>query len=103
MSDDNKHAVMLEINSETDFVARDENFLAFANAAAKTALEHGTQDVQQLAGLSLAGQTGVTIDEARQNLIAKVGENVNIRRIVVSRPTAENIGTYLHGNRIGVL
>lgn len=98
---DGKHAVMLEINSETDFVARDANFLAFTDAVAKTALAAKVKDVQALLALPLSGQS-MTIEEARQALVAKVGENINIRRIASTRPGATTIGTYLHGNRIGV-
>ncbi len=100
-SADGKQSVMLEINSETDFVARDENFLAFADAVATTALATKTKDVQTLSATVLAG-SDMTIDEARHALIAKVGENINIRRIVMI-DAATTIGTYLHGSRIGVL
>lgn len=100
-SDDGKHAVMLEINSETDFVARDENFMAFADVVVKTALAAKAQDAAVLGGLMLQG-TQTTIDEARQGLIAKVGENINIRRVITKESSA-CVGTYLHGSRIGVL
>lgn len=100
-STDGKQAVLLEINSETDFVARDENFLAFVDSVAKTALMTKTGDVQVLAGTPLAGGTG-TVDEARHALIAKVGENINVRRVVLIDANS-TVGTYLHGNRIGVL
>jgi len=99
-SQDGKHAVMLEINSETDFVARDANFLAFANAVAKTVLDAKVRDAQAVASLPLAG-TGTTVEDSRQALVAKVGENINIRRIALLN-TSGNIGTYLHSNRIGV-
>jgi elongation factor Ts len=100
-SADGKQAVMLEINSETDFVARDVNFLAFADAVAKTALAAKEKNIQALVSMPLVG-SNVTIDEARQALIAKVGENINVRRIaaVDSKTT---MGAYLHSNRIGVL
>lgn len=101
-SADGKHAVMLEINSETDFVARDANFLAFANAVAKTALENKANTVEMLSSLTLSGQN-MTVEEARKALVAKVGENISIRRIALTNPSATNIGTYLHGSRIGVL
>jgi elongation factor Ts len=99
-SDDGKQAIMLEINSETDFVARDENFLAFSEAVAKAALTAKVQDVDALSSLSL---NGMTVEEARKALIAKVGENINVRRIALTVPSATNIGTYLHGSRIGVI
>lgn len=99
---DGKLAVMVEINSETDFVARDANFLAFANAVAKTALQHKTQDITQLGSLTLDGQSD-TVEAARQALVAKIGENINIRRIALVSTTTGSIGTYLHGGRIGVI
>ncbi len=100
-SADGKQVVMLEINSETDFVARDENFLAFADAVAKTALAEKIDDVEVIGNATLVG-TSMTVNEARQTLIAKVGENINIRRIVF-KDASTTIGTYLHGSRIGVL
>lgn len=101
-SDNGKYAVMLEINSETDFVARDENFLAFADAVTQTVLATQLDDVSALLATSLTGQQ-ITVDEARQALIAKIGENINIRRIAIKRTTTGSIGTYVHGSRIGVL
>lgn len=98
-SSDGKQAVMLEINCETDFVARDENFLAFTDAAANAALAAKVTDVAALNALLLGG---VSIEETRQTLVAKVGENIHIRRVVFME-TAAPIGTYLHSNRIGVL
>ncbi|MEO8400667.1 MAG: translation elongation factor Ts [Gammaproteobacteria bacterium] len=100
---DGKQAVLLEVNSETDFVARDENFLAFVEAVAKTALAERASDVQVLANLSLVDGNGMTVDEARKALIAKVGENINVRRVVCTNSSATNVGTYLHGGRIGVI
>jgi elongation factor Ts len=100
-SADGKHAVMLEINSETDFVARDENFLAFADAVAKTALAAKEQNIQTLITMPLM-DSNVTVDQARQALIAKVGENINVRRMAVVNANT-TVGAYLHSNRIGVL
>jgi elongation factor Ts len=98
-----KQAVMVEINSETDFVARDANFTAFAKAVAETALHSKVQDIAQLSVLPLQGHASQTVDEARLALISKVGENIQIRRIVFSNTAAATVGTYIHGNRIGVL
>jgi elongation factor Ts len=100
-SADGKQAVMLEVNSETDFVARDQNFLAFANAVAETALTAKTQDVEVLNSLNLAGQA-LKVEEARQALVAKIGENINVRRIALL-DSANKVATYIHGGRIGVL
>lgn len=98
---DGKSAVMVEINSETDFVARDENFLAFADAVAKTALTNQTHDLEKLANLPLADKD-LTVEEARKALVAKVGENIHVRRIVLTNTVAQ-VASYLHGSRIGVL
>ncbi|EKD70017.1 MAG: hypothetical protein ACD_46C00671G0005 [uncultured bacterium] len=102
VADNGKQAVMVEINSETDFVARDVNFTAFAKAVADTALNASVTDINALAALTLQGSTQ-TVEEARQGLITKVGENVQLRRMVKSNPSAATVGTYLHGNRIGVM
>ena len=94
------HAVLVEVNSETDFVAKDENFLAFADLVAKQALASGAKDVEALK--QIAAPSGGTIEEARQSLVAKVGENVQIRRLV-RIDSANRVAAYLHGGRIGVL
>ena len=94
------HAVLVEINSETDFVAKDEGFLAFADMVAKQALASGAKDVEALKQVVAPG--GSTIEEARQALVAKVGENVQIRRLV-RIDSANRVAAYLHGGRIGVL
>lgn len=101
-STDGKTAVMLEINCETDFVGRDASFQQFADAAAATALAAKTQDVNTLLALPLVSNDAQTVEQARQTLIAKIGENVQIRRIILVT-TAGAIGTYIHGGRIGVV
>jgi elongation factor Ts len=93
-------AVLVEINSETDFVAKDDNFLAFANAVAQAALASGAADADALKSAKLA--SGETVEEARAAVIAKVGENVQVRRL--ARIDSPNIvAAYVHGGRIGVL
>ncbi|KTD51752.1 translation elongation factor Ts (EF-Ts) [Legionella quinlivanii] len=100
-SADGRSAVMLEINSETDFVARDENFTRFAEKVAATALESSVADVAALANETLK-DTDSTVEQARQELVAKIGENIKIRRM--ERMSCDGvIGSYLHGSRIGVL
>lgn len=103
-SEDGKCAIILEVNSETDFVSRDENFVNFTQAVAKVALAANTDDLAKVAALSLkeSGQNQ-TVEEARQALIAKVGENIHIRRIIIMDASSGVLGTYLHGNRIGVV
>jgi elongation factor Ts len=92
-------AALVEINSETDFVAKDENFLSFANGVAQTALSSGASDVEALKNASLGGET---VETARAALIAKVGENVQVRRMVAV-DSANTVAGYVHGGRIGVL
>lgn len=103
MADNGQQAVMLEVNSETDFVARDYHFISFTQALAKTLLESKVGDVDSLAASVMLGHPGQTVDDLRQALIAKVGENIHIRRLAATQPTAVCIGAYLHGNRIGVM
>ena len=93
-------AVLVEINSETDFVAKDGNFLAFTEEVAKVALASGAQDAEALKGAKLG--SGESVEEARSSLIAKVGENVQVRRLA-RVDSANTIGAYVHGGRIGVL
>lgn len=102
IADDGKQAFMIEINSETDFVSRDANFTGFTKAVAQTGLEKKVTDVDALNALTLNG-TDKSIEDARQELVAKVGENVQIRRLILTNPAAASVGTYIHGNRIGVV
>jgi len=92
-------AVLVEINSETDFVAKDENFIAFANAVAKAALASGAVDVEALKSARI---DGLTVEEARAALIAKIGENVQVRRMAMI-DSGNHVAAYIHGGRIGVL
>ena len=94
-------AVLVEINSETDFVARDENFLQFANSVTALALQEKCDDVAKLSEMTLPN-SDQTVEQARQALISKVGENINLRRIGLT-VTDGTIGSYVHGGRIGVL
>lgn len=97
---DGKSGVIAEINCETDFVARDANFLGFAAEAARLALDHAPADVPALLALGRAG--GGTLEDLRKELVAKIGENINIRRFERVQATGQ-LGTYLHGTRIGVI
>lgn len=98
-STDGRRMALTEVNSETDFVAKDDNFLAFAGAVGQRVLEQGPADVEQLSGLDLDGST---VEQARQQLVAKIGENIRVRRFV-RRESAGVLGSYVHGSRIGVL
>ncbi len=93
-------AVLVEINSETDFVAKDENFLKFIDTVAQTALASGAADVEALKSAKLA--SGETVEESRAAAIAKLGENMQIRRMA-RLDTSNNVAAYVHGGRIGVL
>jgi elongation factor Ts len=90
-------AVLVEINSETDFVAKDTNFVAFTESVANAAL--GVDDVD---ALKTAKVDGGSVEEVRSALIAKVGENVQVRRMA-RVDSGNNVGAYVHGGRIGVL
>jgi elongation factor Ts len=100
---DGKHGVMVEINCETDFVAKDENFSAFAAAVVKTALDSAAADAVALAEAPIAGGDGATVNAARETLIAKIGENVQVRRLVRFDSVEGALYSYRHGVRIGVL
>lgn len=100
-TDDGRKAVLVEVNCETDFVARDSNFVEFANQVANAALTANATDLDTVSQLTVSNELG-TVDEARRALIAKIGENIQIRRIVLVESEAA-IGEYLHGSRIGVL
>jgi elongation factor Ts len=94
------NGALVEINSETDFVAKDENFLKFTDEVAQTALKSGAQDVEALKAAKTSH--GPTVEEGRQWLVAKVGENVQVRRLA-RIDGAPVLGAYVHGGRIGVL
>lgn len=91
--------VLVEINSETDFVARDESFKAFADSVADLALEKAIGDIDELKAAELP--SGESVETARENLVAKIGENITVRR--VTKIEGDNLGGYIHGGRIGVI
>ncbi|MGE0372570.1 MAG: translation elongation factor Ts [Gammaproteobacteria bacterium] len=100
---DGSMGAMIEVNSETDFVAKGDDFNAFAEQALKRAVAANTQDVDQLLALPVDAGKDATIDTARKELIMKIGENINLRRVVQFRPDSGIVGGYMHGMRIGVL
>ena len=101
-SADGKNAVIVEVNCETDFVAKDENFLSFANAVAERALSGGAADVAELMNQPLHEGEETTIEQAREALVVKIGENMNVRRFE-RVATGGSVASYRHGDRIGVL
>ena len=90
---------LVEVNCETDFVTKNDEFLALANACAKLVAEHNPADVAALSALAL-GDT--TVEGQRATLIGRIGENMSIRRFVRFE-SADKLATYLHGTRIGVI
>ena len=90
---------LVEVNSETDFVAKNDDFMALANNAARLVAEHNPADVAALLALPLDGKT---LDEVRAALIGKIGENMSIRRFQRFETTGK-LASYLHGARIGVM
>ncbi|MBB70847.1 MAG: elongation factor Ts [Legionellales bacterium] len=102
VSDDNKCAVILEVNCETDFVARGDDFVNFANHVAERALAEKATSIDALLELAYNAGSDETIEKTRQDLIAKIGENINIRRLELIE-AEESVGAYSHGVRIGVI
>ena len=94
-----KVGAMVELNCETDFVARNADFVAFAQALARVVTDKNPSDVGALAALAFDGGT---VEDARQALVQKLGENVSVRRFV-RVATGGSLAQYLHGGRIGVL
>jgi len=95
-----RKAAMIEINSETDFVAKDDNFVAYAEAVGASVLDSDVPDVESLATVKL--EDGRSVEEARTELVAKVGENISVRRFT-RLDAADHLGTYAHGARIGAI
>lgn len=96
VADDGSYAVLLEVNSETDFVARDAGFLAFVERVLEVAFSTRETDVEAL----MSGE----LEAAREALVQKIGENIGVRRIEVLSADAGVVGAYVHGNnRIAVL
>jgi len=100
VSADGKSVAMAEINCETDFVAKGDDFAGFAKAVCKAALEGSPADVEALAGLDAGG---TTVEQVRQELVAKLGENIQVRRFVRHDIQNGTAGVYQHGERIGVI
>lgn len=98
---DGKIGSVVEVNCETDFVAKNDDFVAFANSVAQTVAKNDPADVEALANMTISGGSG-TVEEARKALVMKLGENMTVRRF--SRfATSGKLATYLHGSKIGVL
>ena len=100
VSDDGKEASIVEVNCETDFVAKDESFVNFVTAVGARVLADKPTDVAALSAMPL--DSGDTVEEARANLVAKIGENMQVRRFEVMTSEAGQVYAYSHGVRIGV-
>ncbi|HBS25668.1 MAG TPA: elongation factor Ts [Gammaproteobacteria bacterium] len=99
-SDDAKMVAILEVNSETDFVAKDDGFKGFVDDVCATVMSSGVTDVATLNNTEMA--SGMTVEAAREALVAKIGENIQVRRAEIMK-TDGVLGAYQHGSRIGVV
>ncbi len=99
---DGKTGAVAEVNCETDFVAKNDDFMAFARNVAQTVAEKDPADVAALAEMPIVNGTG-SVEEARKALVMKLGENISVRRIARYATTTGKLSSYLHGNKIGVL
>jgi len=102
VSGDRKTGVVVEVNSETDFVAKKDEFQDFARAVAARIMKDQPADLETLVALPL-NDGGGTVEEARRGLVASIGENITVRRFHLRQAKSGYISSYLHGNRIGVL
>lgn len=103
VSGDRTSGAMVEINSETDFVANGDDFKAFADAVAQRVLAENPDDLDALHALPVEAGGDKDINTARQELVAKIGENIQVRRFIRYANSGGVIGSYLHGARIGVM
>lgn len=101
-SDDGRTAAVVEVNCETDFVAKKEDFQAFASAIARRVLSDNPADLAALLAMPLKDGDATTIEDTRKGLIATIGENITVRRFVRIESDSP-IANYTHGVRIGVL
>ncbi len=102
VSSDGKTGVIVEVNSETDFVARSEDFVGFANAVAEAIEKEKPASLEQVAALPAQGRKKVS--ELQNDLLAKVGEKIDVKRFALYRAEAGSVGSYTHlGSKIGVL
>jgi elongation factor Ts len=97
----NGAAAMVEVNCETDFVTKNDDFRAFADAVAEVALQGEWADLEALLAANMAN--GQSVEQNRRECIAKIGENINVRRFARLATSGGVLGSYLHGVRIGVL
>lgn len=102
VADDAKRAAIVEVNCETDFVAKGDDFLGFCDAVARTVLQTDATSLEALVETPLAGGSA-SVEQVRRELIAKIGENIAVRRFARFEAGDGRIAQYRHGSRIGVL
>ena len=99
---DGKTGAVAEINCETDFVAKNDDFVAFARNVAETVAANNPADLEALSAMTIANGAG-SVDEVRKALVMKLGENLTVRRFERYETTTGTLSSYLHGSKIGVL
>jgi len=99
---DGKTGAVVEVNCETDFVAKNDDFIAFAKNVAETVAKNNPADIETLSGMAIANDSG-SVEETRKALVMKLGENITIRRFERYATTSGKLSSYLHGSKIGVL
>lgn len=101
-ADDGKRITMVEINSETDFASKRDEFIDFSNKVARCALNNQPADIDALMSMPVE-KDGITVNETRQALVATIGEKIDVRRFINMETSDGQFGCYLHGIRIGVV
>ena len=99
---DGKTGAVVEVNCETDFVAKNDDFMAFAKNVAETVAKNDPADIDALLAMTLVNGVG-TVEEDRKALVMKLGENLTVRRFERYATSTGKLSTYLHGNKIGVM
>jgi len=99
---DGKTGAVVEVNCETDFVAKNDDFVAFAKNIAETVAKHNPADLAALSALTIANGS-LNVEEARKALLVKLGENISVRRFERYATSTGKLSSYLHGSKIGVL
>ncbi len=102
ISADGKTGAVVEVNCETDFVAKNDDFMAFAKNVAETVTGSNPEDIAALSDVAMVNGSG-TVEEVRKALVMKLGENITIRRFERYETTTGKLSSYLHGSKIGVL
>jgi len=102
ISADGKTGAVAEINCETDFVAKNDDFKEFAKNVAETVAKNDPADIDALSGMAIVNGSG-SVEEVRKALVMKLGENISVRRFERYATTTGKLSSYLHGSKIGVL